>query len=303
MAALEALAPGPMSVLRAGPRRECLDRQHRDRQRHRSAGSSRTFRSSSPTSSRRAKRSSCSTRSTVTDEQGSTDTKIVEVDITGTNAAATVWIHTTTDGNDNNWTTGANWGTGKAPTAVDDVIIVTDQLHPNTPAYPATITSGTNAAAHSVVMNDFVASPGENIPPVLEVDERRVADHRHGVRPERRLRFSTIPERSTSAPSSNSGRRHQSGHARQQEHRHQFRHDQHRAGRRYPGPRQRHQLRHDRAAGRHAQPGRQCHELRQRQRRQHPGRLRREAGPRHRYQSRSRYARPWRRHRRHRHGQ
>ena len=106
----------------------------------------------------------------VTDEQGSTDTQIVEVDITGTNAAATVWIHTTTDGNDNNWTTGANWGTGKAPTSVDDVIIVTDQLHPNTPAYPATITAGTNAAAHSVVMNDFIASPGDNIPPILEVD-------------------------------------------------------------------------------------------------------------------------------------
>ena len=90
----------------------------------------------------------------VTDEQGATDTKVVEVDITGTNAAATVWIHTTTDGNDDKWTTGANWGTGKEPTAVDDVIIVTDQLHPNTPAYPARITSGTQAAAHSVVMND-----------------------------------------------------------------------------------------------------------------------------------------------------
>ncbi len=106
----------------------------------------------------------------VTDEQGATDTKIVEVDITGTNAAATVWVHTTTDGNDNNWTTGANWGTGKAPTGVNDVIIVTDQLHPNTPAYPATITTGTQAAAHSVVMNDFVAAPGQNIPPELKLE-------------------------------------------------------------------------------------------------------------------------------------
>ena len=106
----------------------------------------------------------------VTDEHGSTDTKTIEVDITGTNAAATVWIHTTTDGNDSNWTTGANWGTGKAPTSIDDVIIVTDQLHPNTPAYPATITTGTNAAAHSVVMNDFVASPTENIPPELKIE-------------------------------------------------------------------------------------------------------------------------------------
>src|SRR5262249_24906923 len=106
----------------------------------------------------------------VTDEQGSTDTKVVEVDITGTNAAATVWIHTTTDGNDNNWTTGANWGTGKEPTDVNDVIIVTDQLHPNTPAYPATITTGTDATAHSVVMNDFVIEPGENIPPELKLE-------------------------------------------------------------------------------------------------------------------------------------
>ncbi len=106
----------------------------------------------------------------VTDEQGATDTKIVEVDITGTNAAATVWIHTTTDGHDGNWTTGANWGTGNVPTDVNDVIIVTDQLHPNTPAYPATITTGTQAAAHSVVMNDFVAAPGQNIPPELKLE-------------------------------------------------------------------------------------------------------------------------------------
>ena len=106
----------------------------------------------------------------VTDEHGSTDKKIVEVDITGTNAAATVWIHTTTDGHDGNWTTGANWGTGNVPTDVNDVIIVTDQLHPDTPAYPATITTGTQAAAHSVVMNDFVAAPGQNIPPELKLE-------------------------------------------------------------------------------------------------------------------------------------
>jgi VCBS repeat-containing protein len=105
----------------------------------------------------------------VTDEQGSTDTKIVEVDITGKNAAATVWIHTTDDGHDGNWTTGSNWGTGKTPTSVDDVIIVTDQLHPHTPAYPATITSGTQAAAHSVVMNDFVAT-NQTIPPELKLE-------------------------------------------------------------------------------------------------------------------------------------
>src|SRR5581483_8862273 len=103
----------------------------------------------------------------VTDENGATDTKVVEVDITGTNAAATVWVHTTDDGHDGNWTTGANWGTGKAPTAVDDVIIVTDQLHPHTPAYPATITTGTNAAAHSVLMNDFVVDKSQPVPQTI----------------------------------------------------------------------------------------------------------------------------------------
>src|SRR5581483_11158490 len=103
----------------------------------------------------------------VTDENGATDTKVVEVDITGTNAAATVWVHTTDDGHDGNWTTGANWGTGKAPTAVDDVIIVTDQLHPHTPAYPATITTGTNAAAHSVLMNDFVVDKTQPVPQTI----------------------------------------------------------------------------------------------------------------------------------------
>ncbi len=103
----------------------------------------------------------------VTDENGATDTKVVEVDITGTNAAATVWVHTTDDGHDGNWTTGANWGTGKAPTSVDDVIIVTDQLHPHTPAYPATITTGTNAAANSVVMNDFVVDNTQPVPQTI----------------------------------------------------------------------------------------------------------------------------------------
>ena len=103
----------------------------------------------------------------VTDENGATDTKVVEVDITGTNAAATVWVHTTDDGHDGNWTTGANWGTGKAPTAVDDVIIVTDQLHPHTPAYPATITTGVQAAAHSVVMNDFVVDNTQPVPQTI----------------------------------------------------------------------------------------------------------------------------------------
>jgi len=104
---------------------------------------------------------------TVTDSQGTTDTKIVEVDITGTNTAATVWVHTIGDGNNGNWTTGANWGTGKVPTATDEVIVVTDQLHPALPAYPVNVTG--NQAAHSVTMNDFVAPPNPNIPPEIDI--------------------------------------------------------------------------------------------------------------------------------------
>ena len=72
------------------------------------------------------------------------------------------------DGHDNNWTTGADWSTGRAPTSLNDVIIVTDQSRPGTPAYPATITTGTNATARSVLLNDIIcALETENIPPVL----------------------------------------------------------------------------------------------------------------------------------------
>ena len=104
---------------------------------------------------------------TLTDSQGATDTKTIEVDITGTNAAATVWIHKVGDGKDGNWTTAADWGSGSVPTAADDVIIVTDQLHPALPAYPAIVTG--DQSAHSVTMNDFVAAPNQNIPPELDV--------------------------------------------------------------------------------------------------------------------------------------
>jgi fibronectin-binding autotransporter adhesin len=51
------------------------------------------------------------------------------------------------------WRDGANWETGLAPTAKDDVIIITDQLHGLTPAFPVTIDQA--AVAKSLAMNDF----------------------------------------------------------------------------------------------------------------------------------------------------
>ena len=90
---------------------------------------------------------------TLMDSQGVTDTKTVEVTITGADNPAEVWIHTTADGNDGLWTTKTNWETGNAPTAADDVIIITDQLQGLTPSYPVTV--DTQAVAKSVTMNDF----------------------------------------------------------------------------------------------------------------------------------------------------
>src|SRR6516165_3521454 len=75
--------------------------------------------------------------------------------ITITKKGAEVWIHTTTDGNDNLWTTAQNWESGTVPVSTDDVIIATNQVEQNTPSYPATIAKGTNAVANSVTMNDF----------------------------------------------------------------------------------------------------------------------------------------------------
>ena len=109
---------------------------------------------------------------TVTDSQGTTDTKIVEVTILGTNANAEVWIRTSTAGTpstaDGLWTDGKNWETGLAPVATDDVIIITDQLHalkpgdPDPiPAYPVLIDAGTQAVAHSVTMDDFSSTAPE----------------------------------------------------------------------------------------------------------------------------------------------
>src|SRR5581483_5432096 len=99
---------------------------------------------------------------TVTDSQGATDTKTIEVTITGTDHAAEVWIHTTDDGSPNNlWTTAQNWETGTIPVATDDVIIITDQLHGHVPAFPAVIDASTDAVARSVTMNDFSVSLGD----------------------------------------------------------------------------------------------------------------------------------------------
>ena len=98
---------------------------------------------------------------TLTDSQGATDTKTVEVTITGTDHAAEVWIHTMGDGSPNGlWSTAQNWETRLVPKATDDVIIITDQLHGLTPLFPVTIDASTQAVANSVTMNDFdLANP------------------------------------------------------------------------------------------------------------------------------------------------
>ncbi|MBV8924702.1 MAG: VCBS domain-containing protein, partial [Bradyrhizobium sp.] len=101
---------------------------------------------------------------TVTDSQGATATQTITVVVPGDNNPAVVWIHTTTDGHDNLWSDKLNWSTGTVPAAGDAVIISTDQLHPDTPAYPATIDGTTAAVANSVTMNDHV-----NLPPELDV--------------------------------------------------------------------------------------------------------------------------------------
>ncbi|CCD91116.1 conserved hypothetical protein [Bradyrhizobium sp. ORS 375] len=95
---------------------------------------------------------------TLTDSQGATSTRTITVTITGTDDPAVVWIATTQDGESSGaqvhlWSDAANWATGLAPTAADDVIIITDQLHGLTPAFPVTIDAA--AFAKSLSMNDF----------------------------------------------------------------------------------------------------------------------------------------------------
>jgi fibronectin-binding autotransporter adhesin len=97
---------------------------------------------------------------TVTDEHGATSTQEIVVTITGLAPAAVVWKATTVDGT-NDWNTGSNWESGKVPDSSDAVIIITDQLHPNTPLYPVEINAA--AFAYSLTMNDYYA-----LPPVLD---------------------------------------------------------------------------------------------------------------------------------------
>ncbi|WP_316232400.1 VCBS domain-containing protein [Bradyrhizobium sp. SZCCHNR1051] len=97
---------------------------------------------------------------TVTDSHGATSTQTITVTITGTDDPAVVWIATTQPGESSGgqvhlWSDGANWATGLAPTTDDDVIIITDQLHGLTPAFPVTIDDDAYAYAKSVTLNDF----------------------------------------------------------------------------------------------------------------------------------------------------
>ena len=98
---------------------------------------------------------------TVTDSSGADNAtsklQTVTVTITGTDHPAVVWIATTTDGGTSGgfWSNPNNWETGIVPIASDDVIVVTNQLLGETPSFPATIDSETNAVGHSLTMNDF----------------------------------------------------------------------------------------------------------------------------------------------------
>jgi VCBS repeat-containing protein len=103
---------------------------------------------------------------TLTDSQGATSTQPVTVTITGTDAAAVVWIATasataSTLASGSPWSDPSNWETGTVPTATDDVIIITDQLHGLAPSYPVTIDAP--AVAKSLTMNDFGTTPPQLI--------------------------------------------------------------------------------------------------------------------------------------------
>jgi fibronectin-binding autotransporter adhesin len=102
---------------------------------------------------------------TVTDSSGTTSSQTVTVSITGTDNPAVVWIATTAPDSATGgfWRDGANWETGTVPTATDDVIIITDQLHGLTPSFPVTIDA--TAFANSVTMNDF--SDGDSPPELI----------------------------------------------------------------------------------------------------------------------------------------
>ncbi|WP_247324769.1 VCBS domain-containing protein, partial [Bradyrhizobium sp. 21] len=96
---------------------------------------------------------------TLTDSQGAISQQTITVTITGTDAAAVVWIATDKAGAPSGgfWKDAANWETGTVPTIDDDVIVITDQLHGLTPSYPVTIDAA--AYAKSITMNDFGGPP------------------------------------------------------------------------------------------------------------------------------------------------
>jgi len=104
---------------------------------------------------------------TVTDSQNTSSTQSITVTITGTDAPAVVWIATATEGSPPGglWSDASNWETGTAPTATDDVIIITDQLHGLTPSFPATIDAP--AVAKSVTVNDFGTSVSHPHPQLI----------------------------------------------------------------------------------------------------------------------------------------
>ena len=103
---------------------------------------------------------------TVTDSHGAAAEQTVTVTITGTDMPGQIWIGSahgsmgaSTAGAGSLtapallWSDGANWKTGHAPTANDDVTIVSDPSHGLTPDFPVTIDR--LAVAKSITMDDF----------------------------------------------------------------------------------------------------------------------------------------------------
>ena len=84
-------------------------------------------------------------------------TQTVTVTILGTDNPAVVWIAASADSGTTGgqWSNKDNWETGTVPVATDDVIVVTNQLLNETPVFPATIDSETNAVGHSLTLSDF----------------------------------------------------------------------------------------------------------------------------------------------------
>ena len=96
---------------------------------------------------------------TLTDSQGATSEQTVTVTITGTENPGEIWIGKAEGADEKGlaepvllWSDGANWKTGHAPSANDDVIIKTDALQGLTPAFPVTVDQ--DAFAKTVTMDD-----------------------------------------------------------------------------------------------------------------------------------------------------